>query len=80
MIQFATWAVSATANVEAWKTRMLLIPQRDVVGAPVLLKVQLLVINPDDLLLTRMARKRSGLDGEVIEFERAETALELLAD
>lgn len=80
MIQFASWAVSATANVEAWKTRMLQIPQRDVVGAPVLLRIPMLVINPGDLLLTRMARKRSGLDGEVIEFERAETALELLAD
>lgn len=42
------------------------------------IRMMLIDDNQDDLLFTRLALKRSGLDCEVIEFERAEKALELL--
>ena len=42
------------------------------------IRVMLVDDNPDDLLFTRIALQRSGVDYEVIEFERAEQALELM--
>ena len=42
------------------------------------MRIMLIDDNQDDLLFTRIALKRSGLDCEVIEFEHAEKALELV--
>lgn len=43
-------------------------------------RVMMVDDNADDLLFTRIALKRSGVDYDMVEFERAEEALALLSD